>query len=216
MTIKEFFSIKKNAFFWFNLLGMVVVGILLIWGTLRGLDSYTRHGEALVVPDVNDMTVAQAEQAFRTNGLVAVVADSNYVSSKPAGVVLDQSPMAGQRVKRGRMIYLTINTYAIPLVNVPDVADNSSLRQAEAKLIAAGFKLAEVEWQSGEKDWVYGVKYKMRELMPGEKVPRGAELSLIVGDGSDEMSTDSLQTDSVILMETVEPEAPAELDDTWF
>ena len=216
MKIKEFFSFKKNGFFWLNLLAMAGVAVLLLWGVLRGLDAYTRHGEAQVVPDVNEQTVMQAEEIFKRSGLVAVVADSNYVSSKPAGVVLDQSPSPGQRVKKGRMIYLTINTYSIPLVNVPDVADNSSVRQAEAKLIAAGFKLAEVEWQAGEKDWVYGVKYKMRELMPGEKVPRGAELSLMVGDGSDEMSTESQQTDSVILLEPVEPEAPAELDDTWF
>ena len=39
-----------------------------------------------------------------------------------------------------------------PLCVVPDVADNSSVRQAQAKLMAAGFKLTENRMVSGEKD----------------------------------------------------------------
>ena len=35
--------------------------------------------------------------------------------------------------------------------------DNSSLRQAEAKLRALGFKITEPEYISGEKDWVYSL-----------------------------------------------------------
>lgn len=72
-----------------------------------------------------------------------------------------------------------------PLLVVPDVADNSSMRQAQARLLAAGFKLSENEHIAGEKDWVYGVKYKGRTLTNGEKVPVGATLTLIVGDGGE-------------------------------
>ena len=68
---------------------------------------------------------------------------------------------------------------------IPDVADNSSLRQAQAKLLNAGFKLNQVQLVNGEKDWVYGVKYKGRTLTNGEKVPVGATLTLIVGDGGE-------------------------------
>lgn len=215
MTIRDFFSFKHNSFFWCNLLGMAVLVCLIVWGAFKWLDSYTHHGEALVVPDVTAMSVEEAERVFGQHQMVAVVADSNYVSERPAGVVLDQSPVAGQRVKRGRRVYLTINTRSVPMVNVPDVADNSSVRQAEARLIAAGFKLTGVEWIAGEKDWVYGVKCKEHELMPGEQVPRGAVLTLMVGDGSDGTARDSLATDSVIL-QTVEPMDDVNLDETWF
>ena len=99
---------------------------------------------------------------LRNHGLVCVVSDSNYVKNKPAGSILELTPSAGQKVKEGRTIYLTINTLDVPLRLVPDVADNSSVRQAQAKILAAGFKLSESELISGEKDWVYGVKYKGR------------------------------------------------------
>ena len=180
MTIKEFFSFKTNKYFWLNLIAMMAVVILLLFGVLKWLDVYTRHGEAVVVPDVKGMTVGEAEMLLRNHGLVCVVSDSNYVKNKPAGSILELNPSAGQKVKEGRTIYLTINTLDVPLRLVPDVADNSSVRQAQAKILAAGFKLSENELISGEKDWVYGVKYKGRQLNMGDKVPVGATLTLSV------------------------------------
>ena len=185
MTIKEFFSFKTNKYFWVNIVVMIVAVVLIVFGVMKWLDVYTRHGEAVVVPDVKGMTVEEASKMFRNHGLVCVVSDSNYVKNKVAGIVLDVNPGAGQKVKEGRTIYLTINTLSIPLRAIPDVADNSSMRQAQARLLAAGFKLSENEHIAGEKDWVYGVKYKGRTLTNGEKVPVGATLTLIVGDGGE-------------------------------
>ena len=82
------------------------------------------------MPDVKGMTVAEAGAVFDSRGLACIVSDSTYVKDKPAGCILDYNPAAGQKVKEGRIIYLTINAINIPLQVVPDVADNSSLRQA--------------------------------------------------------------------------------------
>lgn len=54
MTIKDFFSFRQNRFFWANILAMAVVVVGLLFGVLKGLDIYTRHGEAVIVPDVKD------------------------------------------------------------------------------------------------------------------------------------------------------------------
>ena len=196
MTIKEFFSFRHNALLWGNLIAMVVVAVLLVLGVLKGLNLYTHHGEAVKVPDVKGLGVDEAEALMQRAGLVAVVSDSNYVKTMPAGSVLDMVPVAGQNVKLGRTVYLTINTFSIPLKEVPDVADNSSLRQAEASLRAEEFKLDSVELVSGELDWVYGVKYQGRLLRQGEKVPIGALLQLMVGCGG-ELPSDS---DSIATM----------------
>ncbi len=213
MTFKEFFSFRKNISFWLNIVAMVVVGIGFIFGVLEWLDVYTRHGETVTVPNVREMTVEEAEKAFRQEGLVCVISDTRYVKNLAAGIVLDMKPNAGEKVKEGRTIYLTINTREVPLCAVPDVADNSSFRQAEAKLQSVGFKLTEVQLIPGEKDWVYGVKYQDRELSAGEKVPVGAALTLIVGDGLGELSGDSLNVDSLQIQ--AEPSAPVH-EESWF
>ena len=212
MTIKEFFSFKTNKYFWLNLIAMMAVVILLLFGVLKWLDVYTRHGEAVVVPDVKGMTVGEAEMLLRNHGLVCVVSDSNYVKNKPAGSILELNPSAGQKVKEGRTIYLTINTLDVPLRLVPDVADNSSVRQAQAKILAAGFKRSENELISGEKDWVYGVKYKGRQLSMGDKVPVGATLTLLVGDGE----TQVLDSDSLEIVEDAAGTTDVSTDDSWF
>lgn len=216
MTIKEFFSFKTNKYFWINITAMILLVVLMLFGVLKWLDVYTRHGEAVVVPNVEGMTVDEATKMFRSHRLECVVSDSTYVKNKPAGIVLDANPVAGQKVKEGRIIYLTINTLSIPLRTVPDVADNSSLRQAQAKVLGAGFKLNEVEEIIGEKDWVYGVKYQGRVLETGDKVPLGAALTLMVGNGGDEVLNEDSTMMEVDEENPIPTEAPTTEDDSWF
>lgn len=216
MTFKEFFSLRKNSVLWLNLLAMVLVVVGLIYGVLAGLDAYTRHGQAVVVPDVKGMDVKEAAEVFRAKKLACAVVDSTYVKELRAGSILDYNPSAGQKVKEGRVIYLTINTLNIPLCQVPDVADNSSLRQAEARLLVSGFKLEKIDTVPGEKDWVYGVKYRERLLQMGEKVPTGAALTLMVGNGKDSLQVDSVALEEQLPLEGKSAEQSAGDDESWF
>lgn len=213
MTIKDFFSFKTNKYFWVNLMAMAVTTIILVFGVMKGLDIYTHHGQAVVVPDVKGMTVNEARLIFGNNGLRCVVADSTYIKNKPSGNIIELNPAAGQKVKAGRVIYLTINTLDAPMRAVPDVADNSSVRQAQAKIMAAGFKLTENEQVSGELDWVYGVKYQGRMLRASDKVPLGGTLTLLVGNGSAE--NDSNNDASAELNDTI-PTDGSTTNESWF
>ena len=215
ITLKEFFSFKQNRFFWLNLIAMIVVVIGACWGTLLWLDHYTHHGEAYVVPNVKNKTLGEAQLALHNQKLEGLVVDSSYVKGLPDGMVLDQNPAGGARVKEGRTIYLTVTTSKVPLVKLPDLIDNSSLRQAEAKLKAMGFRLTEPEYVSGEQDWIYGIKYRGRSLMSGDKVPHEAMLTLCVGNTAirDSLAMDSTQ---VMISEGASENSEAEVDDSWF
>ena len=102
---------------------------------------------------------------------------------------------------------------------IPDVADNSSVRQATAKLITAGFILTANGSLTGERDWVYGVKYNGRQLMLGERVPTGATLTLMVGNGTKEtIQEDTINMDDEFINPetTTEPEKEPATEDSWF
>ena len=216
ITLKEFFSFKKNRFFWLNLIAIIVVIIGACWGTLLWLDSYTHHGEAYMVPNVKNKTLNETQQALSNQKLKGLVIDSSYVKGVPDGMVLDQNPAGGARVKEGRTIYLTVTTSKVPLVKLPDLIDNSSLRQAEAKLKAMGFKLTEPEYVSGEQDWIYGIKYRGRNLVvSGDKVPHEAMLTLCVGNTAirDSLAMDSTQ---ITIDMNSSANSEAEVDDSWF
>lgn len=211
VTFKDFFSFKNNRFFWVNIIVMVVVVAGVIFSTLEWLDIYTRHGEAIVVPNVKNIRANEAEMMLSNRELTLVVVDSSYVKDLPAGIIIEQNPVAGSKIKKGRAIYVTINSDTAPLIAVPDIVDNSSLRQAEAKLRAMGFKLTEPQYISGEKDWVYGLSYKGRELNAGDKVPREAILTLTAGNGSEIAAEDSTNIDDMPV-----DEGEAEVDKSWF
>lgn len=194
---------------------MVVVVIAAAWGTLTWLDSYTRHGEAHIVPNVKNKSMEEAAKLLNAENMKSVIIDSNYVKSVPAGMVLEQTPVAGARVKEGRAVYLTITTTSVPLVQLPDIIDNSSIRQAAAKLKSIGFRLTEPERVPGEQDWVYGIKYRGQELKSGDKVPNEALLTLCVGDTH---LRDSLAMDSTYIELNSIPQTDEEVkvDDSWF
>ena len=83
MTIKEFFSFKTNKFFWVNIIAMIVVVVVMIFGVLKWLDIHTHHGETVAVPDVKGMTVDEAAKMFRNHGLVYVISCLLYTSPSP-------------------------------------------------------------------------------------------------------------------------------------
>ena len=80
---------------------------------------------------------------------------------------------------------LTMSSSNRPMSMIPNVIDNSSLREATARLKASGFVVAGTEHVRGEKEWVYSVKYEGRELANGESVPKGAGLVIVIGGGGE-------------------------------
>lgn len=183
MTFKEFFSFRANLVLWGNLLAIFILACLLIVGTWIGLNYYTQHGDSVEIPTVKGLSQQDAINLIESRGLKAEVSDSIYMKGQASGRIIDQNPLPGARVKNGRIVYLTINSLSVPMAQLPDIANNSSLRQATAKLISSGFRLTEEEYINGDRDWVYDVKMNGRILKTGESVPAGATLTLVVGNG---------------------------------
>ena len=153
-----FFKKFLSLYFWGNILAMVIIVVLLALGLRYGLDLYTRHGQTVEVPNVVKKTFNDAEDLLDQLHLTVVVSDTDYVKTLPPNTVLEQSPSAGDIVKPGRIVYLKINSPSTPRRELPDVIDNSSMRDAQSKLTAMGFRLGETEFIPGEREWVYGIK----------------------------------------------------------
>ncbi len=183
MKTSEFFGKFKSGYLWGNLLAMAVVVVVLVVGVKYALDVYTHHGESLTVPSVKNKKVKDAERILDDMGLVVIVSDTGYVKTLPPDVVLEQSVLPGEKVKSGRIIYLTVNALTTPTITLPDIIDNSSLREAMAKLSAMGFKLAMPEFIPGEKDWVYGVTVRGKNVVTGDKISIEDSVVIQVGNG---------------------------------
>ena len=184
---------------------MMLVVLGLCFGVKYGLEWYTHHGEGIVVPKLVNMTSKNARLLLEENGLELVVTDSGYNKRLPADCILAQSPGEGMMVKKGHFIYVTVNSPSSPTFAIPDVIDNSSYREAEAKLLALGFKLLPPKRILGERDWVYGILCRGRQLSPGEHVSIDSPLTLLVGNGQygDDDNIDYMEPDFTYPEETL-------------
>jgi beta-lactam-binding protein with PASTA domain len=188
MNVKEFMSkiMSKVGGFYviLNLLGMALVVVVLCLIVKFGLAVYTHHGECIAVPDLKGMSYHKARLLLEENQLNIVVSDSGFVKTMPADCILAQTPGFGSKVKSGHTIYVTVNSPSSPTFAIPDIVDNSSFREAEAKLMAMGFRLTEPQKVVGEKDWVYGIICRGRRVSNGDRVPIDYPLTLMIGTGT--------------------------------
>ncbi|KXB47880.1 PASTA domain protein [Bacteroidales bacterium KA00344] len=190
MRISEFFGKFKSCMLWGNLVAMIVTILLLAVGVKIGLDRYTHHGESIAIPKLLHKDIAEAEDVANRLQLKIETVDTGYVKHLPPGCVLEQSPAPGERVKSGHAIYVTINATQSPTIKLPDIIDNSSLREAMAKLTAMGFNLTPPQFVAGEKDWVYGVLMNGKQVVYGDRVPIDAKLTVQAGNGMRDLNDD--------------------------
>lgn len=191
---------KKHSIGWLllNILIMVAVSIILIVITFRWMQSYTRHGQYITVPDVSGMYEEEAGQALAAAGLRYEVSDYKYDKSLVEGGVIEQKPKSGAYVKEGRKIYLTVNSGKEPLKPIPDLADNSSLRAAESHLRAAGFKLGKTVYIDGDLDWVYEIRYQGESIEAGTEIPEGSLLTIVAGNGNPVENIEEVDSTEVV------------------
>lgn len=183
MKSSDFFGKFKSSYLWGNILAMALVVLIIIIGIKYALDIYTRHGEAIPVPDIRHKSQADAERLLQDQGLAMMVTDTGYVKTLPANYILEQIPVAGEKVKSGHVVYVIINSDNTPTITLPDIIDNSSLREAIAKLKAMGFKVGPPKYITGEKDWVYGVTVRGKNVATGDKIPVDATVTVLAGNG---------------------------------
>ena len=196
-----------------NLLLAVVVTCGLIYGTLKWLDKYTRHNEAVVVPDVKGLKMEEAAEFFKNNNLRYNVIDSVFSKEVEPGAIVELVPAAGSKVKEGRIVFITVNALTSQMATIPEVED-LSFRQAYALLRARGFESVEIEYVAGDfKDLAVSVELRGKTLEKGEHVPLTAPLVLKVSSGDPNFSADSLSLDSLSVMpvESLDSE-----EENWF
>lgn len=203
MKPTDFFKKFKNWYLWGNLAAMAFVVLLAVFGLKYWLGVYTHHGEAIVVPDLRQKSFRDAQHILQGLGLDVVVSDTGYVKTLSPDCILEQTPAPGEKVKSGRVVTVIINAEHSPMIALPDIIDNSSLREAMAKLSAMGFKVGKPEYVPGERDWVYGVTVRGRQVVAGDRISVDDVVTVQAGSGMRDES-DSIEYVDVDAFEPVD------------
>lgn len=180
-----------------NILMMIAIFLILVAIVLVILNFYTRHDESVVVPTVKGLQVEDAKGLLSRADLKFEVIDSVYQTGGVPGAIKEQIPKEDSKVKKGRTIYLIVQAKSVQMVAIPDLKDYSR-RQAEGQLNSLGFtNIAIEEVSSPYKGLVISISYKGKIVTPGQKIPKGSALKMVVGAGGEEVedSIDEVNTE---------------------
>ena len=175
--------IVRNLF-WAVLL--IICLLLLVHG---GLSLITRHNKNVIVPDFTNMTIAEAQALAKDSHVGIKVTDSVFIRRLGAGVIYRQSPKAGATVKKGRSIFLTINSIIPKKVVMPNLL-GYSLSEACSELNNRGLVLGKLNYiQDIATNNVLKQSIRGRVIRAGDMVISGSEVDLTLGLSNDERAT---------------------------
>ena len=186
MSLKDFLT--SRTFLKHLLLAVSLVLFLVIF-TLWRLKSYTHHGESQAVPDFSGLTVERAEEIADDNDLQIEVTDSIHFDGAQPGVVVEQVPVPGFKVKKNRIIFLTLNSTTPEKVNLPKLND-ISFRQVQALVENCGITVGKITYEASEfNDLVLKVTQNGVELKQGDVVEKGSTVDIVIGKSSGSLDT---------------------------
>ena len=169
-----------------NLVGAVLFVVAMGVVAAVGLNLITRHGKTVQTPDFTNLTLEQAQAAADAGHVGIKVVDSVFVRRLPGGVVYRQQPKAGSTVKKGRSIFLTINSVVPRKVVVPNLY-GYSVTEARAELQNRGLNIGRLNYvRDIATNNVLGQYCEGKEVRAGDLVVSGSSIDLKLGLGRED------------------------------
>jgi beta-lactam-binding protein with PASTA domain len=196
MSLRKYLT--SRVFFGQFLAALAIIAVL-GYLFMHWLTFTTDHGHEIAVPNLSKLTEEQVEDKLDELDLDYVLLDSvDFRGDYPAFTVVEQDPLPGTKVKVGRKVYIKINASGYSSVKLPDLIDKT-YREAVPTLKAIGLEEGTITYEpSLGKDMVLAMRYKGRNLKPGERVMKSSKIDLVLGDGKmsyeEEVQVDSTAT----------------------
>jgi len=157
---------------------VIVLGVVaLLLGGWLALNAYLNVAE-VEVPELTGLQVEEAKRKLEALDMRYSISEV-YHEAHP-GTVVEQDPLPGERVKKKRVIFLTVSR-GPQLVKVPDVRQQP-VAEARAALETAGLKAGE-EYEIFDETVPRGLVVRT-EPLPNSMQPRGTPVNLYVSKGS--------------------------------
>lgn len=175
----------KSKFFLKQLGIAIAVVFVLVFILLKWLNYSTHHGEEVNVPNLDMLTVEEAKEQLEALELEYVILDTlDFKKEYPPFAIVEQEPLANDKVKTGRKIYIKLNSNGFAMVEVPNLVEKT-YRQALPTLSSIGLEVGNITYKPYlAKDMVLEMSYKGKKILPGQKVAKTSKIDLVLGDGS--------------------------------
>ncbi len=183
--MKDLLLFFKSKYFFINLGLAILIGVFAFWYSFKSLNSFTHHGETVVVPNFSNVKTEELDNFISDKSLTYEIIDSIFDFKVAGGVVVKQDPEKNESVKQNRTVYLTVSAKLAPLVKMPNIVD-ASMRQALALLESYGLKVGKRKYQADPcVNCVLSQSMNGNSIEPGTMIPKGSYIDLVLGLGKD-------------------------------
>lgn len=198
MSLKDY--LKSRTFLVQVFIGVSIIAVL-CYLFFHWLTYTTDHGNEITVPNLSKLSEQQVEEKLDDIDLEYVLLDSvDFKKDFPKHSVVEQDPIAGSKVKKGRKIYIKINSSGFTTVKIPNLIEKT-YRQAIPTLKSLGLEEGTITYKPYlGKDMVLEMRWNGKKLNPGDKVFKSSKIDLVLGDGK--VGFDDTELDSIPNTET--------------
>ncbi len=144
-----------NEIDWQRIVKILVVAFLILFIFYLLVDkiimpAYTRHGQAIAVPDLTNLIYEDAREVLNRLDLKIVEEAKKYDTNNqfPIGTIMVQNPRPNATVKKGRRIYVIVSK-GEPIVQMPRLVGESE-RNAIFILKNVGLELGQVHYEPSD------------------------------------------------------------------
>jgi eukaryotic-like serine/threonine-protein kinase len=185
----DFLKFVSSRYFWIHFGLILAISVVVLWLTLRMLDLYTHHGQAMDVPGFKGVHLTELDAFASEHKLRFEIIDSLFDMSLPGGTVIMQDPAPGSQVKSGRKVYLTVVAQKPEQVSMPNLVD-LTLRQATAMLETYGLRVGRLHYVPDiAMNAVLMQKFNGKDIVEGAAIEKGSKIDLVLGLGEDKEKT---------------------------
>ncbi|MBU8933879.1 MAG: PASTA domain-containing protein [candidate division Zixibacteria bacterium] len=171
-------SLKRKLAFW---VAVPLICLLLGYWIMDDMVmmAVTRHGSEFALPDYTGQTAIEAQLSLSELGLNHEIASHEYSPGKSKGIILNQFPISGTKVKSNRTIKFVVSA-GQRLVYIPFLG-GKSVRQAMLDLETVGLTLGEIAWAFSDTlpERVVVFSYPASDT----EIPIGSPVNLMVNRG---------------------------------
>ena len=189
MNILDYFSGKS---WWSILTHFVLIVLVSIIGLVYFfnfyLTDYTKHGQVIIVPDLNNLSLEEVELKLDELKLKYAVSDTVYSERHEMNAVVSQLPSPGSEVKENRRVYLTINRPDKPKIKITESVleriKKDYISQVKINISSLGLEIGRIDTVDRTyKDYVLEAYKGNRVIEAGDELYLGDKVKLQIGRG---------------------------------
>lgn len=191
--VKEFWKHLRKSNSWQGLLihgflMMIFTMLILVFVFNVWMPSTTNHGQSQIVPNFEGKKVSEVKTIIDQEGLRFQVFDTVWSPRHSPKTIISQNPKSGAKVKKNRMIYLTINSKAPPKVKITEEIYKKINRvpnaQSVYELHELGFRVKPKYVRYSNKGYVYDCTVDGVSIKAGDEFQVGTMVILTIGKGT--------------------------------